>query len=48
LVRAVGDTPVVDYTAPGLNAMRHIEYHPPIAVSPVLLALSVAYLKQTL
>ena len=47
-VRAVRDTPVADYSAPGVNTTRHIAYHPPIAVSPFLLALSVAYFKQTL
>jgi hypothetical protein len=47
-VIAVRDTPVADYSAPGLNTTRHVAYRPPIAVSPVLLALSVSYFKQTL
>jgi hypothetical protein len=47
-VGAVTVTPVADYSAPGLNTTRRVAYHPPIAVSPVLLALSVSYLKQTL
>jgi len=47
-VRAFGDTPVADCSAPGLNTMRRVAYYPPIAVSLVLLALSVSYFKQTL
>jgi len=47
-VRAVRDTPVADYSVPGLNTTRHVAYRPPIAVSPFLLALSVSYFKQTL
>jgi hypothetical protein len=47
-VRAVRDTPVADYSAPGLNTMRRVTYCPPIAVSPFLLALSVSYFKRTL
>jgi len=47
-VRAVRDTTVADYSAPGVNTTRHVAYHPPIAVSPFLLALSVSYFKQTL
>jgi len=46
-VRAVRDTPVADYSAPGVNTTRHVAYRPPIAVSPFLLALSVCYFKQT-
>jgi hypothetical protein len=42
------NTPVADYSAPGVNAMRRVAYRPPIAVSPFLLALSVSYFKQTL
>jgi len=47
-VRAVRDTAVADYTAPGLDTMRRVSYRPPIAVSPFLLALSVSYTKHTL
>jgi len=47
-IRAVRDTPVADYSAPGLNTTRRIAYCPPNAVSPVLLALSVFYFKRTL
>jgi len=47
-VRAVRDTLVADYSAPGLNTMRRVAYRPPIAVSPFVLALSVSYFKQTL
>jgi hypothetical protein len=47
-VRAVRDTPVVDYSAPGLNTSPRVAYRPPIAVSPVLLTLSVSYFKRTL
>ena len=47
-VRAVRDTPVADYSVPGVNTTRRVAYHPAIAVSPVLLALSVSYFKQTL
>jgi hypothetical protein len=47
-VRAVRDTPVADYSMPGLNTTRRIAYRPPIAVSPFLLALSVTYFKRIL
>jgi hypothetical protein len=47
-VKPVRDTPVADYSAPSLNTTRCVAYRPPIAVSPVLLALSVSYFKQTL
>jgi len=47
-VRAVRDTPVADYSAPGVNTTRRAAYRPPIAVSPFLLALSVSYFRQTL
>jgi len=40
-------TSVADYSAPGLNTTCHVAYHAPIAVSPYLLALSVAYCKHT-
>ena len=46
-VRAVRVTPEADYSPPGINTTRHVAYHPPIAVSPCLLALSV-YMKYTL
>jgi len=46
-VGAVRDTPVADNSAPGVNITRRVAYHPPIAVSPFLLALSV-YTKWTL
>jgi len=46
-VRAVRDTPVADYSAPSINTTRRVAYHPPIAVLPYLLALSVSYFKQT-
>jgi len=47
-IRAVRDTPVEDYSAPGINTTGRVPYHPPIAVSQFLLALSVSYFKQTL
>jgi len=47
-VRAVQDTPVGDYSAPGLNTTRPVAYGPPIAVSPFLLALSHSYFERTL
>jgi len=47
-VRAVRDTPVADYSVPGVKTTRRVTYRPPIAVSPFLLALSVSYFKQTL
>jgi hypothetical protein len=47
-VRAVRDTAVADYSAPGLNTTRSVAYRPPIDVSPFLLALSVSYFNRTL
>jgi len=47
-VRAVRDTPVADYSVPGVKTTRRVTYRPLIAVSPFLLALSVSYFKQTL
>ena len=47
-VRAVRDTPVADYSAPGVKTTRRIAYRPPIAISRFLLALSVSNFKQTL
>jgi len=44
-IRAVRDTPVADYSAPGANTTRRVAYRPPIAVLPFLLALSVSYCK---
>jgi hypothetical protein len=41
-IRAVRDTPVADYSTPGVNATRRVAYCPTIAVSPFLLALSVS------
>jgi hypothetical protein len=38
-VRAVRDTMLADYLAPGVNTTLCIAYHPPIAVSPCLLTL---------
>jgi len=46
-IRAVRDTLVADYSAPGVNATCHFAYRPPIAVPPLLLALSVTYFKRT-
>jgi len=46
-VRAVRDTPVADYSAPGANTTRHVAYRPPIVLPPFLLALSVSYCKWT-
>jgi len=47
-VRAVRDTPVADYSAPGVNTTRPIVYHPPIAVSLSLRVLSVSYFERSL
>jgi len=44
-VRTVRDTPVEDYSAPGANMTRRVAYHPLIAISPFLLALSESYCK---
>jgi len=44
-VRAGRDTPVADYSVPGVNTTRHIEYRSPIAVSLVLHFLSISYFK---
>ena len=40
-VTAIRDTPVADYSAPGINTTRRVAHCRPIAVSPFLLALSV-------
>ena len=45
-VRAVRETPVADYSAPGIITTRCVACRPLIAVSPFLLALSVSYFKQ--
>jgi len=47
-VRAVRDTPVADYSALCINTIHRVAYHPQIAISPVLLTLSVSYFKHTL
>ena len=47
-VRAIRDTPVADYSAPGVNTTRHIACRSPIAVSQYLFALSVSDFKHTL
>jgi len=47
-VRAVRDTPVVDYSAPGSTTMRGVAYRPPITILLFLLTLLVSYFKQTL
>lgn len=44
-VRAIGDTQLADYSAPGVNTKHRIAHCPPIAVSLYLLALSVSYFK---
>jgi hypothetical protein len=44
-VRAVRDTQVADFSAPGAITTCRVTYCPPIAVSPFLLALSVSYCK---
>jgi len=35
-VRAIRDTPVADYSTPGVNTTHRVAYRPPIAVSPFL------------
>jgi hypothetical protein len=47
-VRAVRDTPVADYSAPGINTTRRVVYRPPIAVLLSLRVLSVSYFKRSL
>jgi hypothetical protein len=47
-VRAVRETPVANYSAPGVNTTGCVAYRPAIAVSQFLLALSVSYFKHTL
>jgi len=47
-VRAVKDTLVADYSAPGVNSTRRVPYRPLITISPFLLILSVSYIKRSL
>jgi len=47
-VRAVRDTPEVDYSVPRVNTTHCVAYRHPIAVSQSLLALLVSYFEQTL
>jgi len=47
-VRAVRNTPVADYSAPGVNTTRRVVYRPPITVSLSLRILSVSCFKQSL
>jgi len=47
-VRAVRDTPVAEYYAPGINTTRRVVYRPPITVSLSLPVLSVSYFKRSL
>ena len=47
-VRAVRNTPVADYCAPGVNSTRPVPYRPLIAVSPFLLVLLVSYFNRSL
>ena len=47
-VRAIRDTQVADYSAPGINSACRIPYRPLIALSPFLLILSVSYFKRSL
>jgi len=47
-VRAVRDTPVADYSTPGVNTTRRIVYRPPIAVWLSLRILSVTCYKRSL
>jgi hypothetical protein len=42
-VRAIRDTLVADYSAPGVNTTHRAARRPPIAFSPFLLTLSVSY-----
>jgi hypothetical protein len=46
-VNAVRDTPVADYSAPGINTTRRVAYCPLIGISLFLLALLVFYFQQT-
>jgi hypothetical protein len=47
-VKAIRDILLAADTASGINTTHHVAYRPPIAVSQLLLALSVTYFKQTL
>jgi len=46
-VRAITNTPVADYLAPSANALRHVAYCAPIAMSPFLPMLSICYIEPT-
>jgi hypothetical protein len=47
-ITAIRDTMEVDYSEPGVNGTFHVAYHPQTSTSPVLLALSVSYIKRKL
>jgi hypothetical protein len=47
-IRAVRDTQVADYSAPGVNNTRGIIYRPQITVSQSLGILSVSYFRRSL
>jgi hypothetical protein len=47
-IRAIRDTSVADYSAPGINSTSYNPYHPLIAVAPFLLVLGVSYWKPSL
>jgi len=47
-VRAVRDTPVADYSAPGVDTTRRVVYRPPITVSLSLRILLVSYFQRSL
>jgi len=46
-VQSIRDTLIADYSAPGANMTHRIAYHPLMAVSLVLLSLSVSYCEWT-
>jgi len=47
-IRAMRDTPVVDYSAPSVNTTRRVSYRPPMDFSPFHLPRSVSYFEETL
>jgi hypothetical protein len=47
-IRVVRDTPVADYSAPGVNSTRHVPYRALITVSLFLFVLSVFHFKRLL
>jgi len=47
-VKAVRDTTVGEYSAPGVKTTHRVTYRPPMAVLPFLLTPLVSYFKQTL